>query len=126
MQPLTTPGARPPAAAKGGRDAVCWRRLLAAALPAAVLLLAAPAPARAGYGAVAYDETTGKYGARWDAPTPARANELALRECASRHCRVHPVEPKGCGALALSEKDKDGHIYWGGGSCAVRLSGCNR
>lgn len=117
----------------------------AAAMAAVVLALAAGAPAYAGYGAIAYDQHSGKQGASWDQATPARANELALRECASAGCRVHPVEPEGCGALAMSDKDK----AWGGadrvaldeaerdavvlcqnhtktGTCTVRLSGCNR
>jgi hypothetical protein len=109
------------------------------------LMLAAAGPAHAGFGAVAYDQETGKYGATWDEPTQARAFELALKQCASPNCRVHAVEPAGCGALALSDKDK----AWGGadretlakaqqdamarcrthtttGTCAVRVSGCNK
>src|SRR5260370_18272003 len=81
---------------------------IAAAIAALVLMLAAPA--WAGYGAIAYDEYSGKQGASWDQPQPARANELALRECASAKCMVHPIEPHECGALALSDKDK----AWGG------------
>ncbi len=73
-------------------------------------LTALVSPAFAGYGAVAYDQNTGKYGASWDQPTASKADEEALRQCASPDCRVHPVEPKGCGALALSDKDK----AWGG------------
>ena len=103
------------------------------------------APADAGYGAIAYDQNSGKQGASWNQPTQARANELALQQCASAECRVHPVEPKGCGALARSDKDQ----AWGGadretidnarndaiahcqthtttGQCTVRLSGCNK
>lgn len=102
-----------------------------------------------GFGAIAYDEATGRFGASWNEPTPARANELALRQCAGGDCRVYTVEPKGCGALALSEKDQDGRVHWGGadratlerakadavahcrtqittGTCTVRLSGCNQ
>src|SRR5437762_2572308 len=109
------------------------------------IVLATSAPAAAGYGAIAYDQQNGKLGASWDQPTRARANELALKECASGECRVHPVEPKGCGALARSDKDK----AWGGadrvglddakreavahcqthtttGTCAVSISGCNK
>ncbi len=116
---------------------------------AVLLLLGSSTAAYAGFGAVAYDQNSGKYGASWDEPTQAAAFELALKQCASADCRVHPVEPKGCGALALSDKDKDGHIYWGGadretlalakhdaiahckthtagGTCSVRLSGCNK
>jgi hypothetical protein len=114
---------------------------------AAIFLLAAAtaAPADAGYGAIAYDQNSGKEGASWNQKTPAEANELALKECGSAECRVHPVEPKGCGALAMSDKDQ----AWGGadretldkakrdavahcqthtktGNCAVRISGCNQ
>lgn len=117
----------------------------AAGIAAMMLVLAAATPASAGYGAVAYDQNTGKFGASFDQPTPAKANEQALKQCASKDCRVHPVEPKGCGALAMSDKDQ----AWGGadrvtltaaerdaihhcqshtttGTCAVRLSGCNK
>ena len=118
---------------------------VAAGIAAIALALAFAAPAHAGYGAIAYDQQNGKQGASWDQPTPARANELALKECASAECIVHPVVPAGCGALARSDKDK----AWGGadretldaakrdavahcqthtatGTCAVRLSGCNK
>jgi hypothetical protein len=109
------------------------------------LAVANVAPAVAGYGAIAYDQNSGKEGASWDQATQAEANESALRQCASPECRVHPVEPKGCGALATSDKDK----AWGGadretldaaeheaiahckthtetGTCAVRVMGCNK
>jgi hypothetical protein len=117
---------------------------IAAAMAAIILALATAAPAYAGYGAIAYDQQSGKQGASWNQPTPARANELALKECGSAECRVHAVEPAGCGALATSEDKR-----WGGadretldaakrdavahcqthkptGQCTVRLSGCNK
>jgi len=110
-----------------------------------ILLLGSAAPAHAGYGAIAYDQMTGSYGSSSNAPTAARANELALKNCASPECRVHPVEPHGCGALAKSDADK----AWGGadratlgaaereavehcqthtntGHCHVVVSACNR
>jgi hypothetical protein len=112
---------------------------------AIILSLMTAGPAEAGYGAIAYDQNSGKEGASWDQPTPSSANEAALKQCASPDCRVHPVEPKGCGALAIADKDK----AWGGadretldeakrdavahcqthtttGTCAVRVSGCNK
>ena len=118
---------------------------IAAGLAAIIVALAIAAPAYAGYGAIAYDKESGKQGASWDQPTASRANELALKECASAQCIVHPVVPAGCGALAKSDKDK----AWGGadretldaarrdavehcqthtatGQCTVRLSGCNK
>jgi hypothetical protein len=118
---------------------------IAAGITVIFLTLASAAPASAGYGAIAYDQQNGKLGASWNQSTQARANELALKECASTECRVHPVEPKGCGALAKSDKDQ----AWGGadrvsldeakreavahcqthttdGQCAVSVSGCNK
>jgi hypothetical protein len=118
---------------------------IAAGMAAITLALATAVPAHAGYGAIAYDQNGGKQGSSWDQPTPARANELALKQCSSPQCRVHPVEPAGCGALAMSDKDK----AWGGadranladarrdavlhcqthttgGDCTVRVSGCNK
>src|SRR5262249_15419585 len=80
---------------------------------AAVMLtvvLGAAGSADAGFGAIAYYQDNGKLGSSFDQSTPALANEQALKKCASPGCRVHPVEPKGCGALALSDKDK----AWGG------------
>jgi hypothetical protein len=108
-------------------------------------MLAAASSARAGYGAIANDQDSGSFGASFDQATPAEANEQALRQCGSAKCRVHPVEPKGCGALAMSDKGK----AWGGadrdalddakrdamlhcqshaetGTCTVRISGCNK
>jgi hypothetical protein len=121
------------------------RTITAAAVVAAVAFGLAAAPAQAGFGAVAYDQDAGTFGATWDEPTQSRAYELALRQCNSPGCRVYPVEPAGCGALALSDKDK----AWGGadreslaaarkdavarcqthtdtGTCQVRVSGCNK
>ena len=118
---------------------------IAAATIAIILALASAGPADAGFGAIAYDQNSGKQGASFNQPSPSQANELALKQCASPECRVHPVEPKGCGALAMSDKDK----AWGGadretlekakgeavahcqthtqtGTCAVRVSGCNK
>jgi hypothetical protein len=112
---------------------------------AAVAAGMAAAPAHAGFGAIAYDQYAGKEGVSWDRATEAEANEEALRQCASQDCRVYPVAPKACGALARSSSDK----AWGGaerktldlarrdavtrckahtqaGTCVVRVSGCNK
>jgi len=119
--------------------------LLSAGAGAFLLLAAAAEPAQAGYGAIAYDQTTGTFGASQNEPTAARANEMALKNCASPECRVNPVEPRGCGALAKSDSDK----AWGGadrenieaakrdaiqrcqshtstGHCNVVVSACNK
>jgi Domain of unknown function (DUF4189) len=121
-------------------------RLSLAEVAAAVLLMvASAAPAWAGYGAIAYGQYDGKIGASWNQKTQSRAFEEALRQCASRDCRVHAVLPRGCGALALSDRGK----AWGGadrvtlaaakraavlhcrahtaaGTCTVRVFGCNK
>jgi len=121
------------------------RRATPIAVAMLIIALAAAGPAYAGFGAIAYDQYSGKLGASFDQPTPAQANEMALKQCDSADCRVNPVEPKGCGALALSDKDK----AWGGadrrsleeakrdavqhcqthtqeGTCTVKVSGCNK
>ncbi|HTV88495.1 MAG TPA: DUF4189 domain-containing protein [Stellaceae bacterium] len=121
--------------------------MVRAAAGAVLLLLpiAAAAPAWAGFGAVAYDDTNGRYGASFNQPSETQAFEKALKQCSSAGCRVHVVEPRGCGALALSNRDK----AWGGadrvtlaaaehaavahcqihtktGICTVRVFGCNK
>jgi hypothetical protein len=119
--------------------------LISARAGAFFLLAGAAAPAHAGYGAIAYDQTTGSFGASQNEPNAARANEMALKNCASAECRVNPVEPRGCGALAKSDSDK----AWGGadrenieaakrdaiqrcqshtstGHCNVVVSACNK
>lgn len=115
------------------------------ALAALTMLLLSGGPAFAGFGAIAYDQYVGKEGFSWNQPSEAEANEQALRQCASKDCRVYPVSPKACGALARSSTDK----AWGGaeretldlakrdavercqshtqtGTCVVHVSGCNR
>ena len=122
------------------------RRVTAsAAVLAAFAILIGAAQAQAGFGAIAYDQYAGKEGFSWNQPSEAKANEEALRLCASQDCRVYPVSPKACGALARSSSDK----AWGGaeretldlakrdaverckshtqsGTCVVHVSGCNK
>src|SRR5437667_9753689 len=83
---------------------------IAAGIAVMLIMFGTAAPARAGFGAVAIDQNTGKYGDSWNEPTQAQAFEHALKKCSSPECKVYPVEPKGCGALALSDKDR----AWGG------------
>jgi hypothetical protein len=127
------------------REALRNRAALISAGAAALFLLAVATPAHAGYGAIAYDQTTGTFGASQNEPTASRANEVALKNCGSPECRVHAVEPRGCGALAKSDSDK----AWGGadrenieaakrdaiqrcqshtstGHCNVVVSACNK
>lgn len=112
---------------------------------ALVILALSAAPAFAGYGAVAFDEKTAKYGFGWNEDTQKRADEAALQACNSADCKVViPVPPRRCAALATGEKGN----AWGGnvnatrdaaklralencqkrasGKCVLRGSDCNR
>src|SRR5260370_34967706 len=67
------------------------------------------APAFAGYGAVAFDEKSAKYGFAWNEDTQKRADEAALQACNSEGCKVViPVPPRRCAALATGEKGSAG------------------
>jgi len=102
-------------------------------------------PAVAGYGAIAWDRGTGKYGASWNQPTGKRAEEAALGDCGTSNCEVvYRVGPKLCGALATTEDGKHaGAASRPGrdaarlaaikncskdkaGECIVRISECNK
>jgi hypothetical protein len=119
-------------------------RIIAACFSALLVSLAA-APAFAGYGAVAFDEKSAKYGFGWNEDTQKRADEAAIQACNSEACKVViPVGPRKCAALATGEKGN----AWGGhvdstrdaaklralencqkhttGKCVPRGSDCNR
>ena len=102
-------------------------------------------PASAGYGAIAWDKGTGKYGASWNQPTGKRAEEVALGECGASGCEVvAKVGPKMCGALATTEDRKQAGTAWRkdreaarlaavkncdndkAGECVVRTTDCNK
>src|ERR1041384_1787669 len=79
------------------REALRHRAALISAGAAALFLLAVATPAHAGYGAIAYDQTTGTFGASQNEPTASRANEGALRKYGAPPCAVHAPAPRGCG-----------------------------
>jgi hypothetical protein len=102
-------------------------------------------PAAAGYGAIAWDRDTGKYGASWNQTTPQRAEEAALGECGASGCKVvGKVGPRMCGALATTQdgkhagaarrKDREGARLAAvkncdkdqAGECIVRATDCNK
>jgi hypothetical protein len=110
------------------------------------MVLIGAAPAVAGYGAIAFDEATGRYGFAWNEETATKAEEIAVRDCKTKGCKVViPVGPRECAALASSEIGK---IAWGGskrpsrdaaklaalencqkrssGKCEIRGSECNK
>src|SRR6185369_6856978 len=52
------------------------------------------------YGAFAHDGTSGRYGASWNQASQARADEAALKGCASEYCKiVFRMTARQCGAL---------------------------
>jgi hypothetical protein len=64
-------------------------------------------PAAAGYGAIAWDKSTGKYGASWNQSTKQRAEEAALGDCGASGCQiVQRVGRATCAALATTEDGK--------------------
>ena len=102
-------------------------------------------PAFAGYGAIAWDRSTGKYGASWNQPTPQRAEEAALGECGASGCKVvGRIRPAMCGALATTGDGKHAGAAWrkdreaarlaalkgcqkdNAGECIVRATDCNK
>jgi hypothetical protein len=119
-------------------------RVIAAGFAALVTVVAA-GPALAGYGALARDDGTGKYGFSSNEETQSKADDVALKECGSDKCKVvFRTVPRECGAIATNEEGK----VWGGakrprrdaaelaamqncqkhtkGQCKIRGSECNR
>lgn len=115
------------------------------ALLAFAYMLWPTAPAVAGYGAIAWDRATGKYGVSWNQPTAKRAEEVALGECGASGCKiVSKGSPKMCGALATTEDGKHAGAAWRkdreaarlfavkncdkdqAGECVVRATDCNK
>ena len=101
--------------------------------------------ASAGYGAIAWDKGTGKYGASWNQSTGKRAEEVALGECGASGCTVvHKILPKTCAAFATtgdgkhagaaSRKDREAARLAAikscdkdqAGECTVRATDCNK
>lgn len=71
----------------------------------------------AAFGAFAHDGTSGRYGASWNQESQARADEAALKGCASHSCRiVFRMAARQCGAIAMTENGK----VWGGATRSGR------
>jgi clan AA aspartic protease (TIGR02281 family) len=63
------------------------------------------------YGAFAHDGASGRYGASWNQQSQARADEAALKGCASHSCRiVFRMAGRQCGAIAMTDSGR----IWGG------------
>jgi hypothetical protein len=118
---------------------------IAVALLAFGYTLSPAIPAFAGYGAIAWDGTIGKYGVSWNQPTPQRAAEVALGECGTSNCKVVSKNGRAmCGALATTEDGKHAGAAWRkdreaarlaslaackkdkAGECVVRATDCNK
>jgi hypothetical protein len=116
------------------------------ALPLLALLCAAlPAmPASAGFGAIAWDATTGKSGWVWNQPTQQKAVVGAIRECGASGCKlvVRPTticaalattaDGKAAGAAARKTRDEASVAARANcekrnaGECTLRVSDCNK
>ena len=120
------------------------RNLLVVGFFGAVIALQA-APALAAYGAFALDEAAHKYGYSWNEDSAQRADDAALKGCATQNCKiVFRTGPRQCGAIAMAADNKS----WGGaqrdrrdaaelaamencqkrtaGQCKIRAAECNR
>jgi hypothetical protein len=83
-------------------------------------------PAHAGYGAIAWDRGTGKYGVSWNQATAKRADEIALGECGTTGCKiVSKIGPARCGALATTEDGMHAGAAWRKDREAARLAALN-
>jgi hypothetical protein len=80
--------------------------------PGAPAVPEAGPPALGTFGAVAYDQVTGRYGLSWNEATQQRAVDLAMKDCASPKCASYPVPPRRCAALATAENLKESNA-WG-------------
>jgi len=111
----------------------------------AILVMLAAAPAFAGYGALAHDEETGKYGLSSNEETQSKADDVALKECGGGKCKIiFRTAARECGAIAMAASG----TAWGAGKrpqraaaeldavtacqkrtsgqCKVRAADCNR
>jgi len=96
------------------------------------------------YGAIAWDQDTGKRGWSWSRDSSTRADEVALSECGSSGCKVVlRTGPAMCGALATTEagkyagaasrRDRDAARLaalancqkGNAGNCIIRVADCN-
>lgn len=103
------------------------------------------APARADFGAIAFDSKTGRTGWSIHAPTPQRAEEEAISACGASDCKVVvKIGPKMCGAVAgiegktrigaASRRDREAARLaalkdcreGNQADCVVKFSDCNR
>jgi uncharacterized protein DUF4189 len=86
---------------------------------AALFLLAAAGPAFAGYGALAHDDDSGKYGLSSNEETQGKADNVALKECGGDKCKiVFRTAARECGAIAVAGSGNG----WGAGKHAQKAT----
>ena len=78
---------------------------------AALLSSAAAGPAFAGYGALAHDDSSGKYGLSANEETQSKADDVAMKICGDKCKVVFRTVAKECGAIATAESGN----AWGAG-----------
>ena len=95
------------------------RRTMVALGVAALLASAAAQPAFAGYGALAHDDASGKYGISANEETQSKADDVAMKICGGDKCKVvFRTVAKECGAIATAESGN----AWGAGKRPQRAA----
>src|SRR5260370_11971060 len=75
-----------------------------------VMLALSAAPALAGYGALARDDDSGKYGLSSNEESQTKANDVAMKICGGEKCKiVFRTAAREFGAIATAEDRK----VWG-------------
>lgn len=78
---------------------------------------AAPGAAFARNGALAYDQSSGKYGLSSNEENQAKADDVAMKECGGDKCKiVFRTTARQCGAIATGETGN----AWGAGKQTSR------
>jgi len=77
----------------------------------ALLAALAATPAWAGYGALAHDDESGKYGLSSNEESQGKADDVAMKICGEKCKIVFRTVAKQCGAIANTE----GSNAWGAG-----------
>jgi hypothetical protein len=81
--------------------------------------MVAATPAFAGYGALAYDDASKKYGLSSNEESQTKADDVATKICGSDKCKiVFRTVARQCGAIATEE----GSSAWGAGKGPQRAA----
>jgi hypothetical protein len=122
------------------------RQALSTAVIIAFAAAFLPLPAFAGYGSIAWDKATGKFGWSRNQATAQKADDLARAGCGASGCEVvvRMTSPDLCGALATTKDRAAKGIGSGkteadarlaaladcqkqnGGDCVIRISRCSK